>query len=152
MRFNVQEYDEDRIVKEAKLIWFPIESKRRQEQTNQVFVTNLQLQDQLTMQLGPITEIEGAIFNVKQNTRRPYEFDDDVHIVISYEFDLNLYRVDRDAYNILDWLGDIGGLKEALTIVLSTFIAVFNYNTFENYMVAQLYRVETKKDKTHRRL
>ena len=152
MRFNVQEYDEDRIVKEAKLIWFPIESKRRQEQTNQVFVTNLQLQDQLTMQLGPITEIEGAIFNVKQNTRRPYEFDDDVHIVISYEFDLNLYRVDRDAYNILDWLGDIGGLKEALTIVLSTFIAVFNYNTFENYMVGQLYRVETKKDKTHRRL
>ena len=102
--------------------------------------------------MGPITEIEGGIFNVKQNTRRPYEFDDDVHIVISYEFDLNLYRVDRDAYNILDWLGDIGGLKEALTIVLSAFIAVFNYNTFENYMVAQLYRVETKKDKTFRRL
>ena len=39
-----------------------------------------------------------------------------------------------------------------MTIVLSTFIAVFNYNTFENYMVAQLYRVETKKDKTYRKL
>ena len=118
---------------------------------NQVFVTNLQLQDVLHMQLGPLTEIEGTIFGIRANTRRPYEFLDDVHTVVSYEFDLNMYRIDREAYNTLDWLGDLGGLKEALTIVLGAVIATFNYNTLENYIVSQLYRAETKKDRTSRK-
>ena len=123
----------------------------RQELANQLFVTNLQLQDVLHLQLGPITEIEGSIFGVRSNTRRPYEFLDDVHTVISYEFDLNMYRIDREAYNTLDWLGDIGGLKEALSLIFLAIISVFNYNTLENYMVTQLYRGETKKDKTSRK-
>ena len=114
-------------------------------------MTNLQLQDVLHLQLGPITEIEGSIFGVKSNTRRPYEFLDDVHTVVSYEFDLNMYRIDREAYNTLDWLGDLGGLKEALMLVLGAIITAFNYNALENYMVAQLYRGETKKDKSSRK-
>ena len=62
-----------------------------------------------------------------------------------------MYRIDREAYNTLDWLGDLGGLKEALMLVMGAIITVFNYNTLENYMVAQLYRGETKKDKTSRK-
>ena len=116
-----------------------------------MYMTNLQLQDVLHMQLGPITEIEGNIFGIRPNTRRPYEFLDDVHTVVSYEFDLNMYRIDREAYNTLDWLGDLGGLKEALTIVLGAVIALFNYNTLENYIVSQLYRAETKKDRASRK-
>ena len=122
----------------------------RQELANQLYVTNLQLQDVLHMQLGPITEVEGSIFGVRANTRRPYEFLDDVHTVVSYEFDLNMYRIDREAYNTLDWLGDLGGLKEALTIVLGAVIALFNHRTLENYLVAQLYRAETSRDKASR--
>ena len=41
---------------------------------------------------------------------RPYEFPDDVHVLISYEFDLNMYVINRDTYTSLDWLGDVGGL------------------------------------------
>ena len=69
-------------------------------------------------------------------------------MAISYEFDLNYYRIDREAYNLLDWLGDIGGLKEAMMIILGFIFAVFNYHTFEDYMVSNLYRSETKKDRT----
>ena len=103
------------------------------------------------MQLGPITEIEGSIFGVRANTRRPYEFPDDVHTIVSYEFDLNMYRIDREAYNTLDWLGDLGGLKEALAIVFGFLTLIFNKNKFENFMVSKLYRSETKKDKTSRK-
>ena len=63
------------------------------------------------MQLGEISEIEEEIFGINANTVRPYEFFDNVHATISFEFDLNLYRLDREAYNNLDWLGDIGGLQ-----------------------------------------
>ena len=67
---------------------------------------------------------------------RPYEYYDDVHIAVAYEFDLNLYRIDREAYNLLDWLGDLGGLKEAIMIILGFIFGLFNYHTFEDYLVS----------------
>ena len=61
---------------------------------------------------------------------RPYEYFDDVHMAVSIELDLNLYRIDREAYNLLDWLGDIGGLLEALTIIFTFIFLIFNYQSF----------------------
>ena len=46
---------------------------------------------------------------------------------------------------MLDWLGDLGGLKEAIVIVLSFLYGVLSYNQFENFLVARLYKF-TKKD------
>ena len=69
-----------------------------------------------------------------------------------FEFDLNLYRIDREAYNMLDWLGDLGGLKEALKIILTFIFVVFNYHTFQDYLVANLYKEETSQDRALKRL
>ena len=48
---------------------------------------------------------------------------------------------------MLNWLGDLGGLKEAVTIILTFIYGLFNYYTFQNYLVSQLYRAETMKDR-----
>ena len=56
---------------------------------------------------------------------RPYEFPDNVHLQVSYEFDLTLYRVDRDVYSILDWVGDIGGLNEGLYLLFYVVLLFF---------------------------
>ena len=98
------------------------------------------MQDTSIIQLGSLTEIEGTIFGVRSNIIRPYEYYDSVHISITYEFDLNQYRIDREAYNMLDWLGDIGGLKEAIVIVLGFIYGLLNYNKFENFLVSKLYK------------
>ena len=95
----------------------------------------MQLQDTKYVQLGQYTETEGEIFTIAPNTVRPYEYYDNVHTAIAFEFDLNLYRLDREAYNKLDWLGDIGGLKEAMTIILAFFFGIFNYNKFDDHLV-----------------
>ena len=117
------------------------------ELAQQVRITDLQLQDTKYVQLGQYTETEGNIFSVTSNTVRPYEYFDNVHVAIAYEFDLNLYRLDREAYNKLDWLGDIGGLKEALTIMFAFLFGIFNYNKFDDYLVSNMYREATKKDR-----
>ena len=79
---------------------------------------------------------------------RPYEYTEDTaHIAVTYEFDLNLYRIDREAYNVLDWLGDLGGLKEACTIIFGLVIGIFHYHTFEDYLTSKMYRSETSKDR-----
>ena len=63
------------------------------------------------MALGGFTQVQGSIFEIKEKSTYPYEVFDDVHMVISFEFDQNYYRIDRSTYNSLDWLGDIGGLE-----------------------------------------
>ena len=76
---------------------------------------------------------------MRLNTLRPYEYDDTIHIAIAYEFDLNMYRVDREAYNTLDWLGDLGGLNEAIMIIFGSLLGLFHYNTFDNFLVSVLF-------------
>ena len=67
---------------------------------------------------------------------RPYEYYDDVHTAITYEFDLNLYRIDRETYNLLDCLGDIGGLQSALMFLLGLIFSLFTYHAFEDRLVS----------------
>ena len=95
------------------------------------------------MNLGPLTAEVTSIFGVDWQGNRPYEFFDDIHMVLTYEFDMNMYVINRDTYTLLDWLGDIGGLGEGLAIIFGAIIALFNYNTFEDHLVRQLYRKET---------
>ena len=72
-----------------------------------------------------MTEDDRRVFSNEHFLSRPYEFPDNVHMQITFEFDLTLYRVDRDVYSILDWVGDLGGLSEGLVIMLS-FIYAFS--------------------------
>ena len=76
------------------------------------------------MQLGRFTEIETRIFNINEMGIRPYEYRNNIHLSISYEGTMDLYRVSREVYNLLDWLGDIGGLSEALVVIFSMILAV----------------------------
>ena len=92
--------------------------------------------------MGDFTAIEGSIFNIRYHESRPYEFPDDIHQSISFEFDLDFYRIDRETYNSLDWLGDLGGLKEALMGLLWIIYALFHYQTFENYLVSKLFMTQ----------
>ena len=67
--------------------------------------------------------------------------------MVTFESDLNYYRIDREVYNMLDWLGDLGGLKEAMMLILAFIFATVKYGAFENFLVEKLYRSQTRKDR-----
>lgn len=46
-----------------------------------------------------------------------------------------MHRIDRDVYSILDWIGDVGGLREGLFIIFSIVQGFLNFNTFEHFMI-----------------
>ena len=58
-----------------------------------------------------------------------------MHFQLTYEFDLNLYRIDRDAYSILDLIGDIGGLAEGLFLIIGAIIGLITYKKFDHFMI-----------------
>ena len=72
----------------------------------------------------------------------PYDFFDDVLMAVTYEFDLTFYEMERTAYNILDWFGDLGGLLEALMVFFGAIYGFVHYETFNNFLVQKLYRTD----------
>ena len=79
IRFAAAEYDSERIVPEGKLVWYQIESQKKSIITHKVQISNLSLQDLRYMHVGPLTELETTIFNIKPHLTRPYERLDDIH-------------------------------------------------------------------------
>ena len=84
------------------------------------------------------------IFKIQETKKRPYEFPDNVHIQVTFEFDLDLTVIDRQVYSILDFLGDIGGLGEALFFLGGALLVLLQYGQFDAMMVRHLYRVRNK--------
>ena len=80
------------------------------------------------------------IFGIVPSGERPYEFYDEMHVSIVYEMSLDRVRIQRNVFSLLDWIGDVGGLFEAMFIFFSIIIAAYHYKTFEIYMVRKLYK------------
>ena len=72
----------------------------------------------------------------------PYDFFDNVQMALTFEFDLTFYEIERTAYNILDWFGDLGGLLEALLVIFGAIYGFIHYETFNNFLVQKLYRTQ----------
>ena len=89
------------------------------------------------------------IFDVLRAEERPYEFSDRVQLSLSYEMSLNLRTYDREVYNFLDWLGDIGGLYDGLRGIFMIFLSVLTYKRYDTYMVSQLYQQQAEKNEDH---
>ena len=53
-------------------------------------------------------------FKVTPGPMRMYDFVDNVHMAITYEFSRDLVVIKRKVYGFLDFMGDIGGLAGAL--------------------------------------
>ena len=102
-------------------------------------VLDLRLQDEY-VHVADYTEHEQSIFQNRYQLVRPYEFKDSNQFQITWELHLDLERIDREVYSILEWLGDLGGLNEALRIILGIFIGIINFNKFEHHVVEYLYK------------
>ena len=64
-----------------------------------------------------------------------------MHISVTFEMDLNLKIIDRQVYNILDWMGDIGGLGEACFFISYVILSIIHFGALDNMIIRELYRV-----------
>ena len=67
-----------------------------------------------------------------------------MHISITFEFDLDLTVIDRQVYSILDWLGDVGGLGEALFFICGGVLMITQFGQFDLMLIKSLYLVKKR--------
>ena len=110
-------------------------------------VTQMELQD--SIHLGELQEASPKINSINRNGERPYEFFDEVHMETVYEVNLDLRRLRRSVYSLLDWIGDVGGLFEAMSVVFGLIVAVYQYKVLEQFLVRNLFMWKEFKDDQH---
>ena len=49
--------------------------------------------------------------------------------------------IDRQVYNFLDYIGDIGGLGEGLFFTSYALLAIINYGLLDNQIIQELFKV-----------
>ena len=65
---------------------------------------------------------------------------------ITIEMNFGERLISRAGYTFLDYLSDIGGMQGLLISGVSYFLAFWNYNYFDNYMVTRLFKIRKKRN------
>ena len=84
---------------------------------------------------------------VKRNKfSKPY-FAQERYFIIYFSLSEHEVLHSREAFNIIDMLGDLGGLVDIIIVVFSLFVSPYASTSFMVKLLSKLYKVKTKKMK-----
>ena len=98
------------------------------------------------MHWGALEDSPKRVFRMAEVTKRPYEFTNSVHISVTFEVDLDLKVIERQVYNILDWIGDVGGLGEGCFFISYTILGIIHFGALDNMIISELFRIDKNID------
>ena len=95
--------------------------------------------------LDDLTKVEYEdLFKLNQHNVLPYEKPDDVWISVTIEMDLSLIAYERTLYTFFELLSDVGGLSGILVTIFTVIVSIWNFNSFENIMVSNLFKMRKR--------
>ena len=119
-----------------------INTQVQQTAPMRVLTTELELQDEF-VNMDQLTMVEDAsVFRLELMPFTSYEKDYDVQVDVTVERNLSLQIIQREGYNAFDLLSDIGGLQQIIFSIITIFIAFWNFNNFDDYMVTRLFKLK----------
>ena len=105
-------------------------------------MTQLELQD-LALNLDSITQLEdSSVFKLEPLFPRSAEIEGPYLVAqVSFEMNLDVVRIARDGYTVIDMLSDIGGMEAIIISGITIFLSFWNYKHFDSYMASNLYKL-----------
>lgn len=87
--------------------------------------------------MGQVTlDEQDNLFKLEPLSLFPYEKKDNVWVSVTLERNLGISELNRTIYTGFDFISDVGGLSGSLAGGFAIFIAIWNYNSFDNTMAA----------------
>ena len=115
--FRSESYADKRLSATSNMHWIPLFSNVKEEWSRKVQVSDIYFDDNWYMITGVVGQENSRFFTVSENALRAFEFEDNSHFLLRYEMSDSLIEYQRSVYSALDWLGDIGGLSEAIKAI-----------------------------------
>ena len=143
-RFDPERFFDASVINESRVHYIPLSSQISNIHTYSVQLTTAKLQDYKTINLSTLTAIKKVdIFHLIE--RNVYPLDDDQrYLTISIEMHQDSIHYNRTRYSFLDVLANFGGFMGIWRWIFTTFMAAWNTNALDNFMVSKLYKVEKK--------
>ena len=111
-------------------------------------MTSASLQDYRELNMNAWTEIKADdIFHMAEKSIQPFDSVDQRWTIVAIEMNLDSLNYSRSRYNFLDLLAAFGGFMGIWRWIFTTFMAAWNTNALDNFMVSKLYKVQ-KQDQT----
>ena len=106
--------------------------------------TDLKLND-YHWSVGDLRKEENKGFDIDVTETRVLPYKNRFQNAITYEMSMNRHEYTRTVYNILDFMRDMGGLFNALTLIFGTIIAILQYRGM--YMTVTSLMLKTREIK-----
>ena len=55
--------------------------------------------------------------------------------------DLGVIYYERKIYTVFDTLSEVGGLYGIIVVFFQSVVSLWNYNSFDNYMISRLFKI-----------
>ena len=81
------------------------------------------------------------LFTVNEKKTLPYENTDGAWLSITFEMSLDVTTIERNSYTMFDMFSDVGGLFGIFSTIFAMISSVWNYNSFDNFMVSRLFKI-----------
>ena len=72
----------------------------------------------------------------------PHEFRDNVWFTLRIEMNLDLLKYERQVSTLSDLMSDVGGFFGLLTMFGGVLAKLWNFNSFDNFLVSRLYKIK----------
>ena len=77
----------------------------------------------------------------------PHEWRDNVWVTLYFEMNLDLLKYERRVSTLSDLMSDVGGFFGLLIMFGSVFSKLWNFNSFDNFLVSRLYKIKKPSEK-----
>ena len=137
MRFEQLNYSENPVVKESVLQYIEV-PKQTRIQTLLIKQAQLQRQDSLFLALSEYTEVEENCFSLEYSTVQT-QAEYYTRAGFDIRLDLDVTLIERNVYNILMLLGDVGGLMGVIYSISASILSLVTFQNAENFIAKSLY-------------
>ena len=110
--------------------------------------THASVQDFETLSLDAMTSVAHQnLFHVHPMPIMPLRTKDESKLVeVTFEMELDRIEISRSRFTGLDLLAQFGGFMGIFRWIFTTFMAAWNTNALDNFMVTKLYKVRSSAD------
>ena len=130
VRFDTVLLSEESMIQESVLKWMKLDLEGLFTHQYQLKTGRSNLQD-LLIDMDDFTEYQDELFSVKKFDFQMRAQDRNIVMDLLFEVSLDRHVILRENYNVLDFMGDIGGVQGILISLVQFFLFFINYNHFD---------------------
>ena len=145
--FSQREFDKKSIDQNSFLKWYSMSPDQRIEYVNVIERQQFNLNDSF-LAFGSLTESDTKGFKSTKTPNRVLNYKNNMLNSVTYELSLGLEFYDRQVYNLLDILSDIGGLYGALSAIFFFIVSIFQFRGDHMFMMKDVFNSEEKSFKS----